>query len=131
MVKIQEHSSLILFFLRFASHTKLIAVLYVVNFIFCAQVFHALEHRSWFDSIYWCMATWFTVGYGDIFPHSHAGKVFSIYAIISSHVLIILLTANFIAKMSQYRKEIRRLGEYQVSRTTTRLDTASRQRSRR
>lgn len=65
-----------------------------------------IEKSSLGDALWWCTVTWFTVGYGDSVPLTGYGRVFGIFAIISSHVLIILVTANFISKLSQYRKDV-------------------------
>lgn len=87
-----------------ASHTKLTALLYLINFTACTLAFTAIENKPLDDAIWWIVTTWFTVGYGDLYPLTHNGKLLAIYTIISSHVLIILLTANFISKLSLYRK---------------------------
>ncbi len=64
-----------------------------------------LEHATLGDALWWCTVTWFTVGYGDSVPLTGYGRIFGMFAFISSHVLIILVTANFISKLSQYRKD--------------------------
>lgn len=43
---------------------------------------HYLENLTWFESIYFATATVTTVGYGDIVPHTPAGKVFTIFFIL-------------------------------------------------
>ncbi|MBP7857966.1 ion transporter, partial [Candidatus Saccharibacteria bacterium] len=57
------------------------------------------------DALWWCTVTWFTVGYGDLYPLTGYGRLFGMYVIISSHIFIVLLTANVVAKLSQYRAE--------------------------
>ena len=95
--------------MRFTSHTKLTAGLYVADYILCVFIFMFLESKSLLDAIWWCTVTWFTVGYGDMYPLTTPGRVFAIYAIVSSHILIVLVTANFVAKLSQYKLEAARL----------------------
>ncbi len=95
----------VLALLDFVSSTRRIAALYVGNFIFCVLVFMVAVHRSFMDALWWCTQTWFTVGYGDHVPMSAEGKLFTIYTIISSHILIILITANFVIKLSRYRNK--------------------------
>lgn len=91
--------------LRLASHTKLIFALYIFNFIACTLLFMLLEHKPIGDALWWCTVTWFTVGYGDLYPLTGFGRLFGMYVIISSHIFIVLLTANVVAKLSQYRAE--------------------------
>ena len=61
------------------------------------------ERKSILDAIWWCTVTWFTVGYGDLYPITPKGKLFTIFAIVSSHILKILLTANFITHLAHAR----------------------------
>lgn len=41
--------------------------------------YHLVEKLSWIDSVYFCSMTLATVGYGDITPHTNAGKIFTIF----------------------------------------------------
>ena len=91
--------------LKFASHTKLTASLYALDYVLCTFLYMALEKASFGDALWWCTVTWFTVGYGDTVPLTGWGRLFGMYAIISSHLLIILVTANFVSKLSQYRDD--------------------------
>lgn len=102
---IQRTPSKTMRLLRLASHTKLIFALYIANFIFCTVFFMVLENKTLGDSLWWCTVTWFTVGYGDLYPLTGYGRLFGMYVIISSHIFIVLLTANVVAKLSQYRAE--------------------------
>lgn len=63
------------------------------------------ENKPIGDALWWCTVTWFTVGYGDLYPLTGYGRLFGMYVIISSHIFIVLLTANVVAKLSQYRAE--------------------------
>ena len=91
--------------LRLGSHTKLIFALYIFNFIICTLLFMVFENKPIGDALWWCTVTWFTVGYGDLYPLTGYGRLFGMYVIISSHIFIVLLTANVVAKLSQYRAE--------------------------
>ena len=96
---------IILALLDFFSRTRRIAALYVANFLFCTVVYMIAEHVSLLDALWWCTQTWFTVGYGDHIPGSLEGKLFTIYTIVSSHILIVLITANFVILLSRYRNK--------------------------
>lgn len=45
--------------------------------------YHLIEGWSWFDSVYMVIVTFSTVGYMEVHPLSHAGRVFNIFVIIA------------------------------------------------
>lgn len=90
-------------FFRWAGSLRLTFAAYLLNFSFCLVVFMMMEGISFLDSLWFCTVSWFTVGYGDMVPQTTNGKIFAIYAIISAHVLVILVTANFVTKLAQAR----------------------------
>lgn len=53
--------------------------------------FHYLEHWGWFDSFYMVVITLSTVGYGEVHPLSHAGRLFDVFLIISGVALVFLM----------------------------------------
>jgi voltage-gated potassium channel len=72
--------------------------------------YHLTEKFSWVDSLYFCVVTLATVGYGDIVPKTDAGKLFTtLYIIIG----VGIITAFFAAT-------IRRRGEMVKERHTKR-----------
>lgn len=46
--------------------------------------FHFIEGWTWFDGFYMTVTTMATVGYGEIHPLSHAGRIFNSFLIIGS-----------------------------------------------
>lgn len=59
--------------------------------------FHFIEGWTWFDGFYMTLTTMTTVGYGEIYPLSHAGRIFNSFLIVGS-----VLAAGFtIATISQ------------------------------
>lgn len=56
--------------------------------------FMITEHLSLFDSIYFSIVTVTTVGYGDITPMTHAGKILSIFLIITGVGTFLGVVAN-------------------------------------
>jgi voltage-gated potassium channel len=49
------------------------------------------------DGMWWAWTTMSTVGYGDVVPHSAAGRLFGSLLILFGVVLLSLLTANLAA----------------------------------
>jgi voltage-gated potassium channel len=41
--------------------------------------YHFVEHLTWLDAYYFSVITLTTVGYGDITPHTAAGKIFTTF----------------------------------------------------
>jgi len=46
--------------------------------------FHLIEHWSWFDGFYMTLTTMTTIGYGEIHPLSHVGRIFNSFLIVAS-----------------------------------------------
>ncbi len=59
--------------------------------------FHVLEGWSWFDGFYMTLTTMTTIGYGEIHPLSHAGRIFNSFMIVGA----VLAGAFVIATFSQ------------------------------
>jgi voltage-gated potassium channel len=53
--------------------------------------FHYIEHWSWFDSFYMVVITLSTIGYQEVYPLSHAGRVFNTVLIITGVALVFLM----------------------------------------
>ena len=74
-----------------------------------AVFYHAVEHLSWLDAFYFCTITLATVGYGDIVPHTDAGKIFTIFYVLVG-IGIIAAFANLFLKNAVARREQRNKG---------------------
>ncbi|MCK5559301.1 MAG: two pore domain potassium channel family protein [Thermoplasmata archaeon] len=64
--------------------------IFVIFIIVIGTVFyHEVEDWRWLDSVYFCIMTLTTVGYGDLYPLTDGGKIFTIlYIIIGLGVLL-------------------------------------------
>lgn len=80
--------------LRYFRIAALAAIAMIIGGAF---FYHHVENLSWVDSIYFCVITLATVGYGDITPHTDIGKIFTIFYILSG-VGIIATFANLAIK---------------------------------
>jgi voltage-gated potassium channel len=57
--------------------------------------YHAVEHLSWVNAYYFSVITVATVGYGDITPHTTAGKIFTaIYVLIGVGIITTFLSVR-------------------------------------
>ncbi len=45
--------------------------------------YHVVEKLSWVDAYYFSVSTLATVGFGDLSPHTAAGKIFTTFYILS------------------------------------------------
>lgn len=62
-----------------------LALFFLAGVIFSGSAgFHYLEGWTWFDGFYMTITTMSTVGYGEIHPLSHAGKIFNSLLIMAS-----------------------------------------------
>src|SRR5262245_34577375 len=53
--------------------------------------FHYIEHWSWFDSFYMVVITLSTVGYQEVHPLSHAGRIFNVALIVAGVTLVFFI----------------------------------------
>src|SRR6476661_2578432 len=69
---------------------KLIAaVLAVLTFVGMAG-FHFIEGWTWFDGFYMVITTFSTIGYQEVHPLSHAGRIFNVGLILAGVLLVFL-----------------------------------------
>lgn len=55
--------------------------------------YHSVEGWGWLDSLYFCVITLATVGYGDFTPQTDLGKIFTmIYLVLGIGLLVAVLT---------------------------------------
>src|SRR5205823_13819640 len=52
--------------------------------------FHWIEGWSWFDGLYMVITTFTTIGYQEIHPLSHSGRIFNLALIVAGVSLVFL-----------------------------------------
>lgn len=73
---------------------KALFSLAVVMLILGTFFYHNVEGWGWIDSLYFCVVTLATIGYGDLTPQTVAGKLFTIiYILVGVGVLFGFLSA--------------------------------------
>ncbi len=91
-----------------AAYTKVVA--FAIFFIvFGAAFYHHVEHLKWLDSFYFTVITLATVGYGDIVPHTDAGKVFTMFYVFVGIVIFLVLArivlTSFALRVQRYNEK--------------------------
>jgi len=68
--------------------------------------YHFVEHFTLINSLYFCVITLTTVGYGDITPQTDIGKLFTTFYVITG-VAIIATFANLLVKRAVMKRHYR------------------------
>lgn len=66
--------------------------------------YHYVEKLNWIDALYFCTVTLTTIGYGDIVPHTTAGKLFTVLYVFVG-IGIIAAFANLLLKRAAIRHQ--------------------------
>jgi voltage-gated potassium channel len=69
---------------------RIVFVALVVLILIGMAGFHFLEGWSWFEGFYMVLTTITTIGYGEVHPLSHTGRIFNTFVIIAGVALVLL-----------------------------------------
>jgi voltage-gated potassium channel len=64
--------------------------------------FHFIEHWSWFDSFYMVVITLSTVGYAEVHPLSHHGRIFNLFVILTGVGLLLVSIGMLSAALLEF-----------------------------
>jgi voltage-gated potassium channel len=106
--------------MRALRHLKYLAVALVALVVAGAAGFHYLEGWSWFDSLYMVVITLTTIGYDEVHPLSHNGKIFNMAFIVAG----VALATVVVGSLTQYLLEFeltKVLGRRKMGREIARL----------
>ena len=82
--------------------------------------FHFIEHWSWFDSLYMVIITLSTIGYQEVHPLTHAGRVFNI-ALITAGVSLVFLMIGALTQALLEFELVRVFGKRRMEREVANL----------
>jgi len=112
-IKILILDSILLKRALIASNAKIIVFLLgvLIACVICGTIMFGIENKetgftSIPQSIYWCIVTLTTVGYGDITPQTDLGKFISSFIMILGYVIIAIPTGIISVKISEQLRKI-------------------------
>jgi voltage-gated potassium channel len=100
---------------------KLLAILLVLLVIMGIAGFHLIEGWSYFDGFYMVLTTITSIGYGEIHPLSHGGRLFNSFIIITGVGLVLLLVGGASRTLLEFELQSvfgRRRVDREISRLT-------------
>ncbi len=103
---------------RLANRAIFIGGLLLVTFIIGTIGFHVIDGYSPFDAFYMTLITITTVGYGEVHPLSHAGRIFNSFLILFG--VTVLLSA--VGAMTQTIIELELQNRYEKRKTKRMID---------
>jgi len=106
---------------RIPFNLKLIAILLVLLVIVGIAGFHFIEGWSYFDGFYMVLTTITSIGYGEVHPLSHAGRLFNSFVIITGVGLVLLLVGGASRTLLEFELQSvfgRRRMDREISRLT-------------
>ena len=121
---------------QIANQPRLLVLATVVNLVGCGLAYAVLEDVGPVSGVWWAIVTGFTVGYGDFYPDSTAGRGVGAYLIVSMFVLALCLGANITARLirdedewSHAEQEAVKASQARIEATLARLEAALTERS--
>src|SRR4249920_289931 len=76
--------------MRTLRHLKFLAAALAVVVGLGTLGFHYIEGWPWFDGFYMVITTLTTIGYQEVHPLSHAGRIFNVFVILAGVSLLLL-----------------------------------------
>ena len=100
---------------------RVLALLLLLLILGGTAGFHYIEGWSWFDGFYMVLTTITSLGYGEIHPLSHVGRIFNILMIVCGVGIVLLLVAGASRTLLEFELQSvfgRRRMDREISRLT-------------
>ena len=110
-------------FVKVANSPRYLLATFVVLMLSSSVLYALLEHSGFVDALYWSVVTATTLGYGDISPHTDAGR-FLTAALITLTVFVFIptITANIASKLIVNRDAFTHEEQEQIKDALARLE---------
>jgi voltage-gated potassium channel len=102
-------------------HLRRIGALLLLVMMIGTAGYHYIEHWPWFDGFYMVVTTLTTIGYQEVHPLSHAGRVFNVFIIIAGVSLLLLGVGLLSQALLEFELQSF-FGRRRMEREITRLD---------
>jgi voltage-gated potassium channel len=87
------------------THAGILAILLILGSSITMRILEPDTFPRWIDALWWTMTTLVTVGYGDFFPVSDAGRVFTMLLIYTFGIGAMgIIIGKVFESLSKYRK---------------------------
>lgn len=104
LLMVQRIIKLLIYFFKQESQ-RVIFFFFLFTLLIGTLFYHNIEHFSYLDALYFCVITLTTVGYGDLYPTTDLGKMFTILYVLLGVGIMTLFIASFAKTMLTYREE--------------------------
>lgn len=102
---------------------KELFTLYLVGVLIVSVLFMLIEKHTFIDSVWWTFVTGLTIGYGDIYPMTVAGKVLTvIWANLAVLFIIPMFIGRVITTMMENKNEFTDSEQKEVLRLLRKMD---------
>ncbi len=98
---------------------RILAYISLLTILIGVVFYHLVEHLSWLDSAYFTVITLATVGYGDITPHTAAGKIFTIFYVLTG-IGVLIGFANAVIERT-VKKRMKKITDRRKTKTSKTL----------
>ncbi|WP_407939615.1 potassium channel family protein [Motilibacter aurantiacus] len=84
--------------LKLANNGRVLFWALLLDYVACAAAYALLEDKGPISSLWWAIVTGFTVGYGDFYPETTAGRGIGAFLIVTTWFLSLLAGAFITAR---------------------------------